>query len=266
MKDDFRDSFTEFALDKRPSNPEIARVLREVRRRRGQKRPRYLPWFLGVGGWIAAAVSLVLLAKQSHEPQREQALIQRDPEWVEPPAPPRETPAASPPLRASLPPPSATSAPARRPVLSVRPPPSVISLASAPASSVDAPAASSIPLGLPPAGSVPVSTLAPRLPFEESLLLARGHLHRMESVLEVLRETGMGVQAGTQQQCFAEQYRKVLGLYEVARGQLPRLEAAARSGDAPTFDLELERLVNLRRAADGEFSQVRVCFGVRGPS
>jgi ABC-type cobalamin transport system ATPase subunit len=95
------------------------------------------------------------------------------------------------------------------------------------------------------------------------LLLARGHFHRVEGILEVLRETGTSARTAAEQRCFAEPYQKILSLHEAARVQLARLDAAARSGDTLTFDLELERLVSLRRAADGEFQRVRVCFGAR---
>jgi hypothetical protein len=78
--------------------------------------------------------------------------------------------------------------------------------------------------------------------------------------LELLREVGTSTGTATKQQCVAGLYRKILDLRDASREQIARLDAAGRSGDTLAFDQGLERLVSLRRSADGEFQRVRVCF------
>jgi hypothetical protein len=279
VKDDFRHSLAAFAREKRPSNPEIARVLRGVRRARNLQRPAYHLWALGVGGWVAAALCLGLLAKQSNEPREDLALIHGDPDRVlrsppralaPPPLPPLSpgapptTPAPAPPA----PPTALASAPHRA---TPRPPPPVQALPVEPAAPADstaptdsaAPATSGAPLHTSAAPRDSAAPLAPRLTFEQSLQLARGHLFRIESLIEVIRESGTGTSSPPEQRCFAAHHHKLLGLHEASREQLRKIEAAAHQNDAPTLDLELERLVNLRQTADGLYREVRLCISAR---
>lgn len=215
---DLRQLFDEFAERKRPSNPEVARLLREVRR--GQQTPQtpWLAWGLGVGGWVVAAASLGVLAKQTHEPREE--LIARAPDRVVSVAsvvPPPEAPVKVKPLASLLP--------------AASPPPSAS------------------------------AALPPRLAFDQSLLLARGHLFRIESILQITREHGTEARSAPEQQCFARQYRHFLPLLDGAQAELRKIEAAVSSGDGLALDLALERLVNLRHAADAVYREVGLCFG-----
>lgn len=280
MKDDFRPSLAAFAREKRPSNPEIARVLRGVRRARNLQRPAYHLWAFGVGGWMVAALCLGLLAKQSNEPREDLALIHGDPDRVlrSPPRAPAATPPARPPLSPgasattpapahAVPPSTLASMPHRA---TPRPPPlasivPVQTLPADPAAPTDsaAPAGSGAPIDAIAAPRNAAATLAPRLTFEQSLQLARGHLFRIESLIEVIRESGTGTRSPSEQRCFAVHHQKLLGLHEASREQLRKIEAAAHQDDAPGLDLELERLVNLRQSADGLYREVRLCISAR---
>jgi hypothetical protein len=268
MKDDFRDSFTEFALDKRPSAPEVARVLREVRRQRSQKKPPYHLWTLGVGGWLVAAISLTMLAKHSHEPQEEPGWIQSAPDWIEPPPCPQQVPAlppqeptATPPCTSSEPPPRRSP---RRPVLAISPErPSRIP----PAPSASAAEPSKVPevvssVVVPPA-SAATEVPSPHLLFEESLLLARGHFRRLEGMLEVLRKRSTNAQTRNEPRCLVEPFETLRLLREAFREQLIKLEAAKHSEDVPAFTRELERLMSLHRTADGELQKIQTCMEAR---
>lgn len=257
--DEFRQSFSEFAQEKRPSNPEVARVLRAVRRSQQRpKSPAHL-WLLGVSGWVVAAVCLGLLAKQANELRSEpEALIQSDPDRV----------LRSPRAPAALPPPPQSAASEPTPVAPVfsapapqrrvvPPPPRLVPVPSAPegSSSPEPSAAAPIPSALPP--------VAPRLAFDQSLLLARSHLFRIESLIEVIRESGTGARLASEQRCFAAQHQRLLGLRGSAQEQLQKIETAARGGDAPSLDLELERLLGLRQSADAVYREARLCIGAR---
>jgi hypothetical protein len=103
--------------------------------------------------------------------------------------------------------------------------------------------------------------LPPRLAFDQSLLLARGHLFRIESILQITREHGTEARSAPEQQCFARQYRRFLPLLDGAQAELRKIEAAVSSRDSLALDLALERLVNLRHAADAVYREVGLCFG-----
>lgn len=151
-----------------------------------------------------------------------------------------------------------------------RPPPlasivPVQTLPAEPAAPTDSatPAASGGPTDTNAAPRDAAATLAPRLTFEQSLQLARGHLFRIESLIEVIRESGTGTRSPSEQRCFAVHHQKLLGLHEASREQLRKIETAAHQNDAPALDLELERLVNLRQSADGLYREVRLCISTR---
>ena len=250
MRDDeIARALDDYARSREPRGADVARVLREVRRAR-QRTPLSTSLF-AYGGWVVAVVALVLVVARGRtapvviasDPsvrvvatQAATTEVARELTLDEPPAP--VAPAVS---TTRL-----ESRPVVRPVTRGRAPVK-------PAVTTAAPAASVAPAREPEA--------VPRLSFEQTRLLGQGHLFRIESIIEVVRDVGIGSSSPAESRCLAEQHHRLIVILEAARAEMAALERAVEAGNLPTVDLSLERVVAQRQAADAIYRDVRLCLG-----
>lgn len=253
--DKFHRSFSEFAEEKRPSQPEIARVLRHVRREQHRPRPTGHLWALGIGGWVLALVSLILLAKQAHSPPFSPELsIQNVQEWV-----PQSSTIEVTPTLPSLPLMAAAEASSTALVTSSPPPPHKAAFRpSLPKEVVAENSATVVPFVAPP--DLSASAVPFLFPSESNLVTARDHLFRIKSLLTVIRESGTSAHAAPEQHCFAASYQKLLEILSSAEQQFKRIESMVLAKQGQTFAAEMEHLLHLRQSADAIFRESRFCF------